>query len=230
MENIIELKNVGVRFSKRKSLLKAKSSKEFWPLKGVSFDVRKGEVLGVIGKNGAGKSTLLTLIAGIISPSEGKIINKTNSTSLLSLHAGFVPFLSGRKNIILSGMLLGLEKSQVLEKMDEIIEFSGLGDFIDEPVVNYSSGMKTRLGFSTAININPDVILIDEVLGVGDAEFRDKSEKALREKLAGNTTAIIVSHSESTIKQLCDRVVYISGGKSRYCGDVAKGLKLYSGK
>lgn len=228
MENIIEIKNVGVKFSKKRSFLRAKKSNAFWALNDVSFNIKKGEVLGIIGRNGAGKSTLLTLLAGIISPSKGSVSSKTNRISLLSLQAGFVPFLSGRKNIILAGMLLGFSKEEMLNLMDEIVEFSELGTFIDEPVVNYSAGMKTRLGFSTAIIINPSVILIDEVLGVGDASFRKKSEEALREKLGGDTTAVIVSHSEAMVRSICDRVVLISEGKTCYEGSVEEGIAMYN--
>jgi lipopolysaccharide transport system ATP-binding protein len=170
----------------------------------------------------------LSVLAGIIAPNEGAIVSHTESISLLSLQAGFVPFLSGRKNIILSGMLMGFSKKDMDKRMEEIIEFSELRDFIDEPVVTYSSGMKTRLGFSTAIHIDPDVILIDEVLGVGDAAFRKKSGDALKGKLAGDTSAVIVSHSEETIKELCDRVVFIHNGVGTYYGDVSTGMAQYN--
>jgi len=228
-ETLIKLNNVGVKFSKRKSLLKAKKSSDFWALKGISFEVKKGEVLGVIGKNGAGKSTLLTILAGIISPSTGSIEFNTQSVSLLSLSAGFVKFLSGRKNIILSGMLMGFTKTQMLEKMDDIINFADIGDFIDKPVVTYSTGMKTRLGFATALNIDPDIILIDEVLGVGDAAFKEKSSKALKDKfITGDKTAIIVSHSESTIRDLCDRIVWINRGEVQDISEVDSAMNKYN--
>ena len=211
-ENVIEVRNVGVMFERKRSLLKANSSKKFWALKDVSFELKKGEVLGVLGKNGAGKSTLLSLLAGIIAPTKGVIESRTNNVSLLSLQAGFVPFLSGRKNIFLSGMLMGFSKKQMETMVEDIIDFSELADFIDEPVANYSAGMKTRLGFSTAIKIEPDVILIDEVLGVGDADFQKKSSQALKEKLKGDMTAVIVSHNEKTISELCDRSILIKNG------------------
>lgn len=228
-ENILELRNVGIKFSKQKSILKARESREFWALKDITFDIKKGEVLGVIGKNGAGKSTLLALLAGIISPTTGTIETRTKSISLLSLQAGFVPFLSGRKNIVLSGMLMGFSKNEMIKRLDEIIAFAELEEFIDEPVVNYSAGMKTRLGFATAINIEPDVILIDEVLGVGDAAFKKKSSEVLKAKLdEKHTTALIVSHSESTIRDLCDRVVFIQKGVTQFMGDVEEGLRRYN--
>lgn len=227
--NLIEVKNVGIRFSRRKSLLKAKKSNDFWALKDISFEIKKGEVLGILGKNGAGKSTLLTLLAGIIAPTVGSIHLNTKNISLLSLQAGFVPFLSARKNIILSGMLLGFTKEEMLNRMDDIISFSELEEFIDEPVVNFSSGMKTRLGFATAINIDPDIILIDEVLGVGDASFKKKSKKVLKEKfIDGDKTAIIVSHSESTIRELCTRAILINKGVTVSSGNPEKVLEDYS--
>lgn len=228
-DNIIEIRNVGIKFVKKKSLLKAKQSNEFWALNDISFDIKKGEVLGIMGRNGAGKSTLLSLLARIIAPTKGSINFNTNSVSLLSLQAGFVPFLSGRKNIVLSGLLLGLSRAQIDEKMEEIIEFSELGEFIDEPVINYSSGMKTRLGFSTAIKINPDVILIDEVLGVGDAGFKTKSSRALKEKIhSTNITGVIVSHSENTLKDVCDRIIVIDKGVVVHDGDVDAGVESYN--
>ena len=228
-ETLIKLNNVGVKFSKRKSLFKARKSSDFWALKDISFEVKKGEVLGVIGKNGAGKSTLLTILAGIISPSSGSIEFNTKSVSLLSLSAGFVKFLSGRKNIILSGMLMGLSKKEMMEKMDDIIKFADIGEFIDKPVVTYSTGMKTRLGFATALHINPDIILIDEVLGVGDASFKEKSSKALKEKfIHGNKTAIIVSHNEGTIKELCDRIVWINRGEVQDVSAVDSVMEKYN--
>lgn len=227
-EILIEAKNVGIFYKKKKSFFKVNEGRVFWALQDVSFDLYKGEVLGVIGRNGAGKSTLLSLLAGIISPSTGNITYKTESISLLSLQAGFEPFLSGRKNILLSGMFLGLSYEYMQSKVDEIIEFSELGEFIDEPVTTYSAGMKTRLGFSTAIQVCPDIILIDEVLGVGDFDFRRKSSRALKAKIKkAETTAVIVSHNRKTIIDLCDRVLIVEKGKSLFLGVTDEAIAFY---
>ncbi len=226
---LVRCKNVGINFKRRSSLLKVHQAREFWALKDVSFEVRKGEVLGVIGKNGAGKSTILSILAGIFDPDRGTIEHNTKSVSLLSLQAGFIPYLSGRKNIYLNGLLLGLSLKEIKDKINDIIKFSELEDFIDEPVDSYSSGMKTRLGFSSALYVKPDIILIDEVLGVGDASFKKKSTDTMKERLAhGDTTAVVVSHNEGTIKDLCDRAVWIEKGKSVFEGSPDDAIKYYN--
>jgi lipopolysaccharide transport system ATP-binding protein len=228
-EILIELKNIGVSYNIRGSLLRVKKRKEFWALKDISLTIKKGEVLGVIGRNGAGKSTLLSLLSGIISPNKGSIVRSTEKISLLSLQTGFIPYLSGRKNIILSGMFLGIPKKILLEKMDEIIEFSELGDFIDAPVDTYSSGMKARLGFSTAIHLEPDIILIDEVLGVGDKAFKEKSSRYMREKIKNsNTTALLVSHNQELVEEVCTRAVFIKDGKIEESGEVGRVFERYN--
>jgi lipopolysaccharide transport system ATP-binding protein len=227
-EVLIEMKNVGIAYNIRGSLLKAKKRKEFWALKDISLKLYKGEVLGVLGRNGAGKSTLLSLLSGIISPNRGEIISHVSKVSLLSLQTGFIPYLSGRKNIILSGMFLGIPKAKLEEKMEEIIAFAELGECIDQPVQNYSSGMKSRLGFATAIHIEPDVILIDEVLGVGDERFKKKSSKYMKEKLRDQgITAVLVSHSEKLVREICDRAVLIRDGEIKASGDLDKVFAVY---
>ncbi|WP_312914311.1 ABC transporter ATP-binding protein [Candidatus Competibacter phosphatis] len=193
----------------------------------MSFDLHHGESLGVIGRNGAGKSTLLQLLAGILRPDQGTLINHGVRATLLSLQIGFVPYLSGRQNAILSGMLLGLAKQEVEEKMADIRAFSELGDFFDQPINAYSSGMKARLGFSVAFQLNPDVLLIDEVLGVGDAEFKAKSSQIMREKIRSDKTIVLVSHSPGTIRQLCDRAVWIDNGATRAEGETTEVLDRY---
>lgn len=207
----IELSDVGYCYYKRKGYF---SKEAFWALKNVNFRLKVGESLGVIGRNGAGKSTLLRLLAGITSPDKGKIINNGFSTSLLSLQAGFVSYLSGRENVMLSGLILGLKKKTILNKIDEIQAFSGLNNFFDQPISAYSSGMKARLGFSIAFQLDPDVLLIDEVLGVGDANFKKKSSEIMKEKILSNKTVVLVSHNSKTIVDLCDRAVWIEGGES----------------
>lgn len=208
-EKAIELKNVAVHYNESKSLFKKET---YTALKDISFDVYKGETLGIIGRNGAGKSTLLRLLAGIIKPDQGEVLHHCKSVSLMALAAGFDPNLSGRQNAVISGMLIGHSKKEMLLKLNEIKEFSELGSFFDKPVKNYSSGMKARLGFATAMNTHPDVLLIDEVLAVGDANFKQKAEKAITEKIASDITVILVSHSEQQMKRLCDRVVWIEQG------------------
>jgi len=200
---------------------------KFTPLNDISFDLRRGETVGIIGRNGAGKSSLLRMIAGIIEPNKGRIINHGARVSLLSLGVGFVPHLSGRQNAILSGMLLGLRRSEISKKMDAIIEFSGIGDFIDQPLRNYSSGMRGRLGFSVAIQVAPEILLIDEILGVGDQDFRIKSVAEMKKMINSDRTIVLVSHNLSVINELCDKVVWIADEGVKKIGDTEGILKLY---
>ena len=215
VEKIIELKNVGVIYKERKSFFK---SETYVALKNISFDVYKGETLGIIGRNGAGKSTLLRLLAGIFKPDKGEIIHHTKNVSLMALAAGFDPNLSGRKNAIFSGMLLGYRKKDIISKIEDIKKFSELQGFFEKPAKTYSSGMRARLAFSIAMYVSPDVLLIDEVLGVGDVSFKKKAELALEEKISSNITVIIVTHSESQISRLSNRVIWIDGGVVRKQG------------
>jgi lipopolysaccharide transport system ATP-binding protein len=209
-ENLIELRNVGIAFSAQRRL----TDNRFWALEDVSLTLRRGERLGVIGRNGAGKSTLLRVIAGILAPDRGSVKRGPVSCQLLSLSLGFVPHLSGRDNAVLSGLLLGLRRRDIVARLPAIREFSELGDFFEQPISSYSSGMNMRLAFSVAIQVEPDVLLIDEVLSVGDAEFQQKSGAALRARMGEGHTVVLVSHSEDQIAKLCDRVVWIEHGKS----------------
>jgi lipopolysaccharide transport system ATP-binding protein len=202
---------------------------KYWALKDVSFDLYHGETLAVIGRNGAGKSTLLRVLAGIISPDRGQVQGNGCSISLLSLRVGFIPHLTGRENAVLSGMLMGLRRREVEKRMDAIVEFSELGSFIDQPVRTYSAGMNARLGFSVAFQSDSDILLIDEVLGVGDVEFRKKSTAALREKIKSDKTVVLVSHTPQTVKELCDRAVWIDGGVTRVEGSRDEVLQQYLG-
>jgi lipopolysaccharide transport system ATP-binding protein len=197
------------------------------PLKNISFDLLRGETLGVIGRNGAGKSTLLRMIAGIIEPDAGRIINHGVRVSLLALGVGFMSHLTGRENAILSGLLLGMRKRDILKRMGHIIEFSGLGDFIDQPLRTYSSGMCARLGFSVAIQATPEALLIDEVLGVGDEDFRKKSTEEMKRLIKSDTAIILVSHSLQDINELCDRVILIDQGTIALTGHTAEVLEQY---
>ena len=187
---------------------------ELWALKDVSFDVKKGETVGIIGPNGSGKSTLLKILAGITAPTEGSIEVNGRLAGLLELGAGFHPDLSGRDNIYLDGAILGLSKKEIDEKFDAIVAFSELEQFIDTPIRKYSSGMVVRLGFSVAININPETLLIDEVLAVGDMAFREKCADYFESFIKGGKTLIIVSHELEKIVQLCNRVLLLHGGKA----------------
>ena len=220
----MSLQNVGVSYRRRAGILRWS---RFWALNDISFELFRGETLGVIGRNGVGKSTLLQVMAGIISPDKGVIVRNDCSVSLLSLQVGFIPHLTGRENAVLSGMLLGIHRVDIEKAMPEIIDFSGLGEFIDEPVRAYSTGMRARLGFSVSIQINPDVILVDEVLGVGDTEFRKKSNAAMRDKISSDKTVVIVSHDESTLKELCDRVIWVGNQGTNEIGGVDDVLLSY---
>ena len=223
---VLELRNIGVAYRRGRNPFR---HNYYWALKDVSLDLRHGETLGVIGRNGVGKSTLLKVIAGIIAPDRGEIIQSAYRASLLSLQVGFVAQLTGRENAILSGMLLGAPRQRIQASMDSIIEFSELGDFIDEPVSSYSAGMKARLGFSVAMQADPDILLIDEVLGVGDAAFRPKARKVITERIAAGETVVIVSHSEQTLKEYCHRIAWIEDGTLRAVGDPDEVLKAYRG-
>ena len=200
----------------------------FEAVKGVSFEVPKGQILGIVGKNGSGKSTLLRAIAGIFSPDEGEIDLHGNSISLLSIGVGFQNSLTGRENIYLSGMLLGFSREFIDEKLDEIIEFSELGKFIDRPVKSYSSGMYSKLAFSITAILETDIMLIDEVLSVGDAKFKKKSYAKMKELISNeDRTVLIVSHSSETIKNLCDNVLWIHDGETKMYGTTAEVLPKY---
>jgi lipopolysaccharide transport system ATP-binding protein len=217
---ILSLHNVGLYYSRRQQFFRRS---RFWALRDVSFDLHTGETLGIIGKNGVGKSTLLRVLAGIIAPDTGQMqVHRPGlRISLISLQAGFVPFMSGRENAILSGMLLGATKKEICSRMDDIVAFSELNGFFDEPVNTYSTGMRARLGFSVAYHVDPDVILLDEVLGVGDASFQKKSTAAMKERIKSDKTVVMVSHSAALVREICDRVVWIEDGKTQAQGNLS---------
>ena len=217
-------------FSIKKSLLKLKKSKTevFEAVKGVTFDVEKGKILGIIGKNGSGKSTLLRSIAGIFSADSGSINLYGNSVSLLSIGVGFQKKLTGYENIFLSGMLLGFSEEEIKEKIDSIIEFSELKDFIYKPVSTYSSGMYSKLAFSITAILETDIMLIDEVLSVGDVKFKEKSYNKMKELISNDErTVVIVSHNSNTIKELCDKVIWLHDGLIKDEGDPAEIMDKY---
>ncbi len=221
---LITLDHVGVYYRRRNGLF---GGDKFWALKDVSLELYPGETLGIVGHNGAGKSTLMKVLAGIIKADRGIIHNQGYRASLLALQLGFIHYLSGRENAILSGILIGLSKKEVEAKLDDIIAFAELEEFIDQPIITYSSGMIARLGFSVALYADPDIILIDEVLGVGDAAFNKKSTTMMREKIKNNKTVVFVSHNADIVADICDRVVWVEHGKSKMAGDTDVVLKAY---
>ena len=194
----------------------------------MSFETHEGDVVGIIGKNGSGKSTLLRAVSGIFSPDSGEIETYGNTVSLMALGVGFRPDLSGRENIFLSGLLLGFRESQIRERLDEIIEFSELGDFIDRPVRTYSNGMFYKLAFSISAIMEPDILLIDEVLSVGDAKFKKKSYQKIRTLLSERVkTAMVVSHNMDTLRTLCNRVLWIHEGHLVADGSTDEVIRAY---
>lgn len=193
---------------------------EFWALRDVSFEVKKGEVLGIIGHNGAGKSTLLKVISGILKPTEGSVQVNGTIVPMLELGSGFDFDLTGRENVFLNGAILGYSEQFLKEKYEEIVAFSELGQFIDVPLRNYSSGMVMRLAFSIATVVNPDVLIVDEILAVGDADFQEKSKKRMLELMGGGTTVLFVSHSLPQIREMCNNAIWLEHGQMRLCGDV----------
>jgi len=209
------------------SEIKRIKNSRFLALDNISFSIFDKDVVGIIGKNGAGKSTLLSLIAGVIKPSSGKIKVYGRIAPLLELGAGFHPDLTGYENIILNGILLGMTKKEIMKKIDSIIEFSELGDFIFQPIRIYSSGMLSRLGFSIAVHVNPDILLIDEVLSVGDMKFQEKCINKILEFKKIGKTIVFVSHDIGTVKKLCNRVLVIHNHKLIYDGKVEKGVEIY---
>jgi len=200
---------------------------KFLALDDISFEIKDKDVVGIIGKNGAGKSTTLGLIAGVLKPNKGEVIINGRIAPLLELGAGFHPDLTGRENIILNGILLGMSKKEILLKLDSIIEFSELDEFIDQPIRIYSSGMMSRLGFSVAVHVDPEILLIDEVLSVGDFKFQEKSKNKIYEFKEKGKTIIFVSHDIGMIQELCTKVILIDNHKLLYQGDVKKGVEIY---
>ena len=235
-EYAIEVENLCIQYkdikahSIKKNLLRwrRKQPEIMAAVKNVSFKVKKGEILGIVGKNGSGKSTMLRAIAGIFSPNSGRIDLHGHSVSLLSIGVGFQKELSGRENILLSGMLLGFSKQEIQERMDEIIEFSELGNFIDKPVKTYSSGMHSKLAFSITAILETDIMLIDEVLSVGDLHFKRKSYQKMKQLINDeDRTVVIVSHERRTLSELCTKILWINDGELVRYGDTAEVLAEY---
>lgn len=227
-ETMIEVKNVSMRFNLgiekgfsikqafvdmfKKKKVKNKKKNEFWALKDVNFDINRGEVVGFIGSNGAGKSTLLKVVAGVMKPTKGTVNAYGNICPMIELGAGFDMELTARENIYLNGAVMGYSKELIDNKFNEIVEFSELQEFLDVPVRNFSSGMVARLAFSVATIVNPEILIVDEILSVGDMAFQAKSENKMLSMIGGGTTVLFVSHSIEQIKKMCDRVVWIEHG------------------
>lgn len=205
------------------NLFKSKKNKppkqEFWALKDVSFEVKKGEVIGFVGSNGAGKSTMLKVIAGVMKPTKGKVTVNGNICPMIELGAGFDPELTARENIYLNGAVLGYSKDFLESKFEEIVEFSELRDFLNVPVRNFSSGMTARLAFSIATIVDPEILIVDEILSVGDIAFQQKSEAKMKSLINGGTTVLFVSHSIEQIKNICTKAVWLDHGTVKMIGD-----------
>jgi len=230
-EYMIEVENASMRFNlgieKNFSLKqwfidtakrKKKEKNEFWALSDVSFKVKKGEVIGFIGANGAGKSTLLKVVAGVMMPTKGKVSAYGNICPMIELGAGFDPQLTARENIYLNGAIMGYSKEFIESKFQEIVDFSELHDFLDVPVQNYSSGMVARLAFSVATIVDPEILIVDEILSVGDIAFQAKSEQKMLSMINGGTTVLFVSHSLEQVKKMCDTVVWLDHGRVQKIG------------
>ena len=213
------------------NLFKIKKKKpkkeEFWALKDVSFEVEKGEVIGFIGSNGAGKSTMLKVIAGVMKPTTGKVTVNGNICPMIELGAGFDMELTARENIYLNGAVLGYSKEFIEQKFDEIVEFSELKEFLDVPVRYFSSGMTARLAFSIATVVDPEILIVDEILSVGDIAFQKKSEAKMKSMIGGGTTVLFVSHSLAQIEKICNRVVWLDHGKVVKIGDAKEICQEY---
>ena len=238
-ETVLRVEHVGMRFNLSKervdslkdyilkSITRQMKFDEFWALKDINFTLEKGERIGILGTNGAGKSTLLKVIAGVFKPTEGTLEKHGKIAPLLELGAGFEKQYTGKENIYLYGAMLGYTKQFIDEKYDEIVEFSELGEFIDVPVKNYSSGMKSRLGFSIATIVSPKILILDEVLSVGDAKFRKKSEKKVMSMFDSGVTVLFVSHSLDQVKRICNKAMILDHGKLIAFGEIDDIASVY---
>lgn len=224
-QKVDDLKDYIIRLVKRQMRYK-----EFWALRDVSFDIKPGERVAILGLNGAGKSTLLKVIAGVLKATEGTVKKSGILVPLLELGAGFDPQYTGAENIYLYGAMLGYSKAFLKEKFNEIVEFSELGDFINVPLKNYSSGMRARLGFSIATLVEPDILILDEVLSVGDVKFKKKSENRIKEMFGKGTTVLFVSHNLAQVKSLCTRAIWLEKGSLVEDGPVAEVAEHFEAK
>lgn len=221
-DRIFSLKEYFIKFLKREL-----KYEEFKALTNISFELKKGEILGIIGFNGSGKSTMLKIISGIMKPTEGSVEVKGNISPLIELGSGFDVELTARENVFLNGYILGYSKKFLREHFDKIIEFSELKEFIDVPLKNFSSGMIARLGFAIATTVNPEILIVDEILSVGDFKFQEKSENRIREMIKNGVTVIMVSHSIKQIEELCTKVLWLDKGKIRDYGETKRICEKY---
>jgi ABC-2 type transport system ATP-binding protein len=238
-EPVISLRDVGVQFSRNRKrkrsvrdlLLKGKigleSAGEFWPFRHVTLDIYAGEAIGVVGRNGAGKSTLLSLIAGVLLPDEGTVTVREGVAPLIAITGGFEPELSARENIQLVSGLHGMSNKEIAENFDEVVEFAEIGKFLDTPFKHFSSGMKVRLAFSVVSRLDEPILLVDEVLAVGDKRFRRKCLARIEELLEGGTTLFLVSHSENALRRYCRRGIYLADGELRADGPIEDVIEQY---
>lgn len=238
---IVSVKNISLKFKMEQNranslkefcvrwLKRDLKSEDFWALTDVSFDVENGDVIGIIGHNGAGKSTLLKVISGIMKPTKGTIEAHGNIVPMLELGSGFDMELSGRENIYLNGAILGYSEEFLNEKYDEIVAFSELGNFIEAPLRTYSSGMLARLAFSVACIVEPEILIVDEILSVGDADFQEKSRARMMQLMTGGTTVFFVSHSLKQIREMCNKVVWLEHGKIQAVGKTEEICNMYEG-
>lgn len=215
------------RLSQSQEQLSNRRIEEFWALKDVSFEIAEGDRLGIIGRNGAGKSTLLKILSRIIEPTSGQIKIRGKISSLLEVGTGFHPELTGRENIFLNGAILGMSKNEIIQKFDEIVAFAEIEKFLDTPVKRFSSGMYMRLGFAIAAHLDPEVLVLDEVLAVGDSMFQTKCLKKMKELGQNGRTIIFVSHSAESVKSLCNQAIFLENGQIKEIGDVIKCIEAY---
>ena len=222
-ENVDNLKELLIKKIKGEKI----RFNEFWALKNINFELNKGDRLGILGLNGAGKSTLLKIIAGVYKPTTGKVTRHGHIAPMIELGAGFDPNYTGRENIFLYGSVLGFSREFLESKYEEILEFSELGEFIDVPIKNYSSGMRARLGFSIATVVEPEILILDEVLSVGDAKFRKKCEKKMQGMFDHGVTVLFVSHSLAQVKRLCNKAILLEHGELIAQGDINEVAEIY---
>ena len=222
-ENVDNLKELLIKKLKGEKI----RFNEFWALKNINFELNKGDRLGILGLNGAGKSTLLKIIAGVYKPTTGKVTRHGHIAPMIELGAGFDPNYTGKENIFLYGSVLGFSREFLESKYEEILEFSELGDFIDVPIKNYSSGMRARLGFSIATVVEPEILILDEVLSVGDAKFRKKCEKKMQGMFDHGVTVLFVSHSLAQVKRLCNKAILLEHGELIAQGDIDEVAEIY---
>lgn len=206
---------------------KRKKKEEFWALKNISFEVKRGEVIGIVGSNGAGKSTLLKVVSGVMKPTKGTVTVDGVISPMIELGAGFDMELTARENIYLNGAILGYSEKFLNDKFDDIVEFSELKDFLDVPVKNFSSGMVAKLAFSIATVVNPEILIVDEILSVGDIKFQEKSKNKMMDMINGGTTVLYVSHSLDSIRELCDKVIWIEKGNMKAFGNTKEVCDKY---